>query len=67
MSLLGELSWIWPRKTGKGQNKGKSHQAANDKEIHQEGHPQDFEGGDLILRKLELQRKPQGEGKLASN
>ena len=29
--------------------------------------PQKFEEGDLVLRKVELVRKPQGEGKLASN
>ena len=29
--------------------------------------PQEFEEGELVLRKVELQRKPQGEGKLAPN
>ena len=29
--------------------------------------PQEFEEGDLVLRKVELVRKPQGEEKLASN
>ena len=29
--------------------------------------PLEFEEGALVLRKVELQRKPQGEGKLASN
>ena len=29
--------------------------------------PEEFEKGDLVLRKVELQRKPQGEGKLVPN
>ena len=30
-------------------------------------HPQEFREGDLVLRKVELVRKPQGKGKLALN
>ena len=30
-------------------------------------HPQEFEEEDLVLRKVELVRKPQGKGKLAPN
>ena len=30
-------------------------------------HLQEFKEGDLVLRKVELAQKPQGEGKLALN
>ena len=37
------------------------------RKYHKKVTPQEFEEEDLVLKKVELQRKPQGKGKLAPN